>query len=107
MKKLSIIVLIFAGILIVGCNDVKRHPGAVYMPDMAYSRAYETYLVRDSTKFTTDVSHTDDKIFYNALPVGGTIARDEELPFPLSRDVAGDTTNYVASKQVANPLPAL
>lgn len=107
MKKLLIITSLITIITVVGCSDVKRTPGAVYMPDMAYSRAYETYIQPDSNAFTTDVNHTDDKIFYNALPVAGTIARGEEMPFPYAKDAAGDTTNYVASKQAINPLPAL
>jgi mono/diheme cytochrome c family protein len=39
--------------------------------------------------------------------VAGTIARGDELPFPYERDKPGDSVNYVASKQVQNPLPAL
>ena len=27
----------------VSCSKVRRSPGRAYMPDMAYSRAYETY----------------------------------------------------------------
>jgi mono/diheme cytochrome c family protein len=107
MKKLSIIFVLITGIVLISCGDVKRNPGAVYMPDMAYSRAYETYAVRDSTKFTEEEHHTDDKIFYTGLPVPGTIAREEEMPFPLAKDAPGDSTNYVASKQIQNPLPAL
>ncbi|HXL54840.1 MAG TPA: cytochrome c, partial [Chitinophagaceae bacterium] len=107
MKKISVIFVLSAGIVLISCSDVKRHPGTVYMPDMAYSRAYETYAVRDSTNFTTDVNHTDDKIFYSGLPVAGTIARGEEMPFPLTKDAQGDSTNYVASRQIQNPLPAL
>lgn len=105
MKK--IFVIAFFGVSVVSCNGVKRSPGAVYMPDMAYSRAIETYSVLDSTQFTTDSNHTDDRIFYNSLPVSGTIAREEEMPFPYAKDNTGDTTNYVASKQVVNPLPPL
>jgi len=107
MKKLSIIFVLVAGIVLISCSDVKRNPGTVYMPDMAYSRAYETYAMRDSTKFTTEEHHTDDKIFYSGLPVTGTIARGEEMPFPLAKDPPGDSTNYVASKQIQNPLPSL
>src|SRR6476659_10704482 len=107
MKKISVIVFITSGIILSACSDVKRNPGTVYMPDMAYSRAYETYAVRDSTKFTTEEHHTDDKIFYTGLPVTGTIARGEEMPFPLAKDAPGDSTNYVASKQIQNPLPPL
>lgn len=105
MKNLSFTAFLIALIMVAGCSN--RHPGAVYMPDMAYSRAYETYMVRDSTEFTTDPNHTDDKIFYNGLPVAGAIARGEEMPFPYAKDVAGDTTNYIASKQAVNPLPPL
>jgi len=105
MKK--ILVIAFLIVSIAGCSDVKRTPGAVYMPDMAYSRAIETFVVLDSTQFTSDSNHTDDRIFYDALPVNGTIARGEELPFPYAKDAPGDTTNYVASKQVVNPLPPL
>lgn len=107
MKKIAVILFLATGIIITGCSDVKREQGSIYMPDMAYSRAFETYAARDSTLFTTDLSHTDDKIFYNNMPVAGTMARGEEMPFPLAKDAVGDTTNYVASKLVQNPLPPL
>jgi len=107
MKKISVIVFITSGIILSACSDVRRNPGTVYMPDMAYSRAYETYAPRDSTSFSTNENRTDDKIFYNNLPVAGTIARGEEIPFPYTKDAPGDTTNYIASKAVVNPLPAL
>ena len=107
MKKLAIISFVTAGIALVSCSDVKRKPGTVYMPDMGNSRAYETYAQRDSAKFTTDPNDAEDKIFYNNLPVAGTIARGEEFPFPLVKDKPGDTTNYVAAKQITNPLPLL
>ena len=99
MKKLSIISVVTAGIILLSCNDVRRHPGAVYMPDMGDSRAYETYSDHSNL--------TDENINYNNMPVAGTIARGEELPFPFSKDAPGDSTNYVASKQVQNPLPPL
>ena len=107
MKKVSVILFVATGIAMAGCSDVKREQGSTYMPDMAYSRAFETYAARDSTLFTTDPGHTDDKIFYNNMPVAGTIARGEEMPFPLTKDAPGDTTNYIAAKQVQNPLPPL
>ncbi|GAC1440965.1 MAG: cytochrome c [Sediminibacterium sp.] len=99
MKKLPIIVVLSAVAVIVSCSDVKRTPGHIYMPDMAYSRAYETYA---------DHSNLADKgINYNNMPVAGTIAREEEMPFPVAKDLAGDTTNYVASRQVKNPIDSL
>ena len=78
------------------CDEVKRKPGSIYMPDMAYSRAYETYADHSFL--------TDEGIFYNNKPVKGTIARGEELPFSLTKDVPGDTVNYFASRQVKSPI---
>ncbi|MGI8950621.1 MAG: c-type cytochrome [Chitinophagaceae bacterium] len=99
MEKISILFCLIAITVLISCSDVKRNPGAVYMPDMAYSRAFETYA---------DHSNLDkDGIFYNNMPVAGTIARGEELPFPLAKDKFGDTTNYIAAKAIPNPLPAL
>ncbi|MBN9296433.1 MAG: cytochrome c [Filimonas sp.] len=100
MKKVSIITILSAAVILVSCGgDVKRNPGSVYMPDMAYSRAYETY---------SDHSNLEEQgIHYNNRPVAGTIARGEEMPFPLQKDAAGDTANYAASKQIQNPLAAL
>ncbi len=103
MKK-SAVIIFCAGIVFTACSDVRREPGTVYMPDMAYSRAYETYAERDSDKFTTDSVNPGDKIFYNNKPVEGTLARGEEMPFPLAKDIPGDTANYIAAKQVQNPL---
>lgn len=107
MKKSISISLFAASLILAACNDVRRNPGREYMPDMAHSRAYETYDQRDSTKFTEDASHPGDKIFYNNLPVAGTIARGEDMPFPLTKDLPGDTINYVASRQITNPVPPL
>lgn len=104
MKIRLIIFCISAGLIIAGCSDVRRDPGRVYMPDMGPSRAYETYAPLDSDKFTSDVKDLGHKIFYNRVPVAGTIAREEEMPFPFAKDAVGDTTNYVASRQVTSPL---
>lgn len=99
MKKLSIITVLSAAVVIVSCSDVKREPGRVYMPDMAYSRAYETYA---------DHSNLSAKgISYNNMPVAGTVARGEDMPFHLTKDAVGDSTNYVASKQVKSPIDSL
>ena len=99
MKKVSIISVLVLIIAAVGCSDVKRKPGRVYMPDMAYSRAYETYL---------STSNLDSHgIKYTRMPVPGTIKRGDVFPFPLAKDKAGDSTNYIASRQIANPLSSL
>lgn len=108
MKKIAIITgLITAGLVITSCRMGKNDPGKVYMPDMFYSRAYETYAGLDSARFTNDTLLAGGKIYYDRMPVAGTIARGEMAVFPLAMDKAGDSTNYVASKSIANPLPAL
>jgi mono/diheme cytochrome c family protein len=99
MKKVSIISVLVLVIAIVGCSDVKRHPGRVYMPDMGESRAYETYVS------TTDLDSHGIK--YTRMPVPGTIKRGDVFPFPLAKDKAGDSTNYILAKQVTNPIPKL
>ena len=51
MKKVSVCSLIIVAVTFaVSCSDVQRNPGKIYMPDMAYSRAYETYATTDSIK---------------------------------------------------------
>ncbi|TWI83102.1 cbb3-type cytochrome c oxidase subunit III [Lacibacter cauensis] len=80
-------------------NGPRREPGKIYMPDMAYSRAVETYADHSNL--------TEAGIYYDATPVAGTVKRGGVASFPLAKDAAGDTANYVASKQVVNPLPAL
>ncbi len=97
--------------LLIACSDVRRDPGKIYMPDMAYSRAVETYA---------DHSFLEKAgIHYDATPVAGTVkfydstsaaTKDNKgaVPyFPLAQDKAGDTVNYVASRQISNPLAAL
>lgn len=99
MKKIPVITsVLVALILIVGsCSTDHKKPGAVYMPDMAYSRAYET--------------NSENAIFpdkqTNRTPVAGTITRGELLPFRIEKDVAGDTTNFAKARAVRNPLPVL
>lgn len=105
MKKITILsALVFiAAVSFVSC-DSKRQPGKVYMPDMAYSRAYETYAKRDTNIFTMDMAKRGkDMIYYNGSPVPGTIKRGELFPYTLPNDSAG----LLASNQVVNPLPPL
>jgi len=96
MKISAVIVLGF--IILQGCGG-KEDPGRTYMPDMQYSRAYETYADHDTLKA--------QGINYTAIPVKGTIKRGVSVPFALAKDKDGDSTNYVASKQVVNPMTAL
>ena len=100
MKKIAIIATVISlmTVVFIGCKD-KRSPGSVYMPDMAYSRAYETYAPHELL--------TAAGVNYTALPVPGTIKRGEVFPFSIPKDKDGDTINYVASRQVLNPVPAM
>jgi mono/diheme cytochrome c family protein len=84
-------------------SDVRRNTGRIYMPDMTYSRAYETYSV------TTEQREAWLKkgIHYSNVPVPGTMKRGALFPFDIPMDAAGDTANYVASKAVKNPLTEL
>lgn len=93
MKKTGIIlVLTIMTALMFGCSN-KRKPGRTYMPDMTYSRAYETYY--------TSADEMEAKgIHYTAKPVDGTIARGDMFPYTLKNDSAG----YAQSAGIKNPL---
>lgn len=78
----------------ISCGDNSK-PGRTYMPDMAESRAYETYAGHESLGSSGAT--------FNNRPVAGTISRGEELPYHLPNDEAG----YAQSASVQNPLPKL
>ena len=100
MKQLLIItgfVAIGAGLIScggAGGND----PGHAYMPDMYYSRAYETYGYNDVEGEFDSLKKRG--IHYSALPVKGTIARGEMLPHHLTEDSAG----MLSAAQLKSPL---
>ncbi len=97
MKKLSIIAIVIAAtVLAQSCSDVKRTPSKVYMPDMAYSRAYETYADHSNL--------ADSGIFYNNRPVAGTIKRGDTYHYEILKDTTGTYNNAANMK---NPLPVL
>ncbi len=104
--KLSILSLtVVALIVLAGCgDDIKRTPGKVYMPDMAYSRAYETYSVTQAQK---DSLLSKYGVHFSNTPVPGTIKRGELFPFLLTKDADGDSTNYVAARKVTSPLTSM
>jgi mono/diheme cytochrome c family protein len=120
MKKMvkSAVVFALACFALTACND-KRKPGSIYVPDMAYSRGYETYAERNSKLFTSNISELGGKIFYNNLPVAGTIKRgcnidmpywdtayqNNETIFPYV--LTNDSTGYKLSDTIKNPLTAL
>ena len=99
MKRATIIFCGLTAMLMAasGCSDVKRTPGKVYMPDMANSRAYETYSVNPV--------FADGRTSQG--PVAGTIKRGEEYPVHLEMDKLGDTANYFASRSLPNPIDSM
>ncbi|HVY73924.1 MAG TPA: cytochrome c [Puia sp.] len=104
IKKVIVPACVSALLLTACGGGVRRDPGRVYMPDMAYSRAYETYSVTPEQKEEL----LKKGIHYSNIPVAGTIKRGELFPFPIEQDkTPGDTTNYAASKKVLNPIPVL
>ncbi len=104
MKKLLIISFIAGTVALMACGDgVKRTPGRVYMPDMMYSRAYETYSVTEEQKKEWE----KQGIYFTETPVAGTVKRGADFTFRLPKDKQGDSTNYVASRQVKNPITTL
>jgi mono/diheme cytochrome c family protein len=97
MKKLLIItgsVLLIAAFM--SCNRVRRSTGHAYMPDMAYSVAFETYAPSEErlSKYGAQ---------YNHQPVEGAIARGDAFPYKYKNDSAG----YAQSATVTNPLTSL
>lgn len=97
MKKirilLSLIIIIGLAIFIDSCGS-KRDPGRTYMPDMAYSRAYEAYAPNNLAK---------ENINYVPYPVEGTIRRGDLFPYSLP----DDSTGYRLSAGVKDPLPPI
>jgi mono/diheme cytochrome c family protein len=102
MKRITYIavLLVTAVIAVSSCDGVKREPGSIYMPDMAYSRAYESYAERDTAIFTNSANNKGEKIFYNNLPPAGTIKRGEMFPSEQLTDTLG---TYVKSPSLKNP----
>ena len=94
MKKFFVIASAVFATGLVSCDGARRDPGRAYMPDMAYSRAVETYASTENLK--------NKGIHYTGLPVPGTIARGEMMPYTLTNDSVG----YAQSAAVTNPLPS-
>lgn len=97
MKKMKILFgfcLVFLVASVIESCGSKREPGKTYMPDMAYSRAYEAYAPNDLK---------EEGINYVPYPVEGTIRRGDLFPYTLPNDSNG----YKMSAQVQDPLPPL
>lgn len=104
MKKLSIlsaIVLVMATAM-VSCRGGKGNdPGTTYMPDMWYSRAYETYGYNDVHGEYDSLKARG--IFYNGTPVAGTMARGDMEPYPYQNT----DTGYAQSAAYKNPYDSI
>jgi mono/diheme cytochrome c family protein len=102
MKKLVIITGLFVSTsAIVSCGAHGDYPGQAYMPDMYYSRAYETYGYNNVNGEYDSLARRG--ITYNALPVPGTVAREDMLSYHLTSDSAG----MKAAEALKNPLDTL
>lgn len=94
MKKLWIISIAATVLLgMISCSKIRRNPGRAYMPDMAYSRAYETYASTEALQ--------KKGVHYTGMPVAGTIARGDMLQIYT---IPNDSAGYVQSASVRNPL---
>ncbi len=99
MKRSTLVFLGMTALVVmaVSCSDVKRTPGKVYMPDMAYSRAYETY--------STNPVFADGRTSQG--PVAGTvnIARIQALMKAVELDL--DTIDWFAiwTESMGNKIP--
>src|SRR6187551_273523 len=103
MKRILIAAGIFTLALgFVSCGGAHGDdPGHAYMPDMYYSRAYEAYGYNNVEGEYDSLRQRG--IYYNGLPVPGTVARGEILPNHLT----GDTTGLKAADGIRNPLDTL
>jgi mono/diheme cytochrome c family protein len=86
-----------AAVALVSCSDTRRSPGRAYMPDMAYSTAYETYAPAQER---LKASGAGSEPYYSGHPVAGTVARGEMMAFNLP----GDSVGYRMAAAVKNPL---
>ncbi len=100
-KIINIGLTLLAVITISSCGN-KQNPGKIYMPDMAYSRAYEAYSLLDTTNFSLNREDAENRrnAFFNASPVEGTVKRGELFAYTGKNDSAG----YAASASLQNPV---
>jgi len=89
MKKILIAAGIFSTSLgFVSCGGAHGDdPGHAYMPDMYYSRAYETYGYNDVGGEYDSLKKRG--ITYTGMPVPGTVARGDMISYHLTNDSAG------------------
>jgi mono/diheme cytochrome c family protein len=100
MKRILIAAGIFSLALgFVSCGGAKGDdPGHAYMPDMYYSRAYETYGYNDVGGEYDSLKKRG--ITYTGMPVPGTVARGDMISYHLTNDSAG----LAAANSLKSPL---
>src|SRR3982750_1599001 len=102
MKTLVIVAVFFTTVIgLTSCNAHGEDTGRAYMPDMYYSRAYETYGYNDVGGEYDSLKSRG--ISYNGMPVPGTVARGEMLSYHLTNDSAG----LLAANALRNPLDTM
>ena len=98
IKKVVVITgCVVLAVALISCDDTRRSPGRAYMPDMAYSNAYETYAPAQERLKSSAVQ---GEAHYTGLPVEGTIARGDMMAYSLKNDSVG----YTQSACVKSPL---
>src|SRR5688500_14634692 len=98
IKKVVVITgCVVLAVALISCDDTRRSPGRAYMPDMAYSNAYETYAPAQER---LKASAVQGEAHYTGLPVEGTIARGDMTAYRLKNDSVG----YTQSAGVKSPL---
>ena len=96
-KFLIIAGCIVLAVALISCDDTRRSPGRAYMPDMAYSNAYETYAPAQERLKASAVA---GEAHYTGRPVEGTIARGDMMTWRLKNDSSG----YLQSASIKSPL---
>ncbi len=98
MKHIFLIAgIVMTGIGFISCGGGSgEDPGRVYMPDMGYSRAFETYGYNN----VGDYERLREKgVYYNGLPVAGTVARGDAPSYPYP----GNDSGYALAVNFRNP----
>src|SRR4051812_49106519 len=103
MKRILIAASVFSlAFGFVSCGGAKGDdPGHAYMPDMYYSRAYETYGYNDVGGEFDSLRRRG--ISYTGMPVPGTVARGEMISYHLTNDSAG----LQAAEKLRSPLDSI
>ncbi|RPD51001.1 MULTISPECIES: c-type cytochrome [Chitinophagaceae] len=99
MKKVFLATGIWAmAAAMTGCGGAEGNdPGRAYMPDMYYSRAYETYGYNNIDDYQ---KLKERGVTYNATPVKGTMARGDASSMNLPANDSG----YALATNYPNPL---